>query len=135
MRPEGWEGRLLAYIASRRREPFKWGKRENDCCSFANGAVIAMTGRDVMKDVRNYRSEAGAARALVEAGVGSFEELIDRLLPALPVGMAHRGDLALINDGNMPALMVVEGEWLVGPDLDGLKRIARAYAIKAWRVD
>ncbi len=134
MRPEGWERRLLAYIASRKREPFAWGKRANDCCSFANGAVMAMTGRDVMADVRDYANEAGAARALVEAGVSSFEELVDRLLPAIPAGMAQRGDLALVSDGNMPVLMVVQGDMLVGPDHEGLKRAPRTRAAKSWRV-
>ncbi len=133
-RLEGWEIALLDFISSRRAAPFQWGKHENDCCSFANGAVMAVTGEDVMKDVRNYRSEAGAARALVEAGVSSFEELIDRRLPALPVGMARRGDLALAQKDNESVLTVVEGDWLVGPDLDGLLRLPRSCAVKAWRV-
>jgi hypothetical protein len=133
-RLEGWDIRLLDFIASRRREPFKWGKRENDCCSFANGAAMAVTGKDIMKDVRNYRSEAGAARALVEAGVSSFEELVDRLLPAQPVAFARRGDLALAQKGNETVLTVVEGDFLIGPDLDGLMRLPRSAAVKSWQV-
>jgi hypothetical protein len=133
-RVEGWDIRLLDFIASRQREPFQWGKRENDCCSFANGAAMTVTGKDIMKDVRNYRSEAGAARALVEAGVSSFEELVDRLLPAQPVAFARRGDLALAQKGNETVLTVVEGDYLIGPGLDGLERLPRSVAVKSWRV-
>ncbi len=131
-RIKGWERHLLDFIASRRAEPFAWGA--NDCCTFANGAALAVTGENVMEGVRPYSTALGAARALVEAGCRSFEELVDRLLPVVPVGLAKRGDLALIEKDGNGLLMVVEGETLVGPDTSGVMRLPRARAVKAWRV-
>lgn len=132
MRTKGWETRLLDFIASRRAEPFAWGT--NDCATFAADAALAQTGVDPMAEWRGYATEFGAGRVLVDAGAETLADLVQRVLPECPVGMAQRGDIALVNDGNMAALMVVEGDTLVGPDVDGLKRVPRSLAARAWRV-
>lgn len=131
-RPEGWEQRFVAFLTGRAQMPFAWGA--NDCCTFAADCAEAITGTDPMADLRGYDSEIGAGRVLVKSGVESFEALVDAIFDEVPVGMARRGDLALAMQGNEAGLMVVEGDWLVGPSEDGLKRVPRDRMIRAWRV-
>lgn len=131
MRPDGWERRLKAFIDARKGQPFAWGA--NDCASFAADAVLAQTGVDPMADWRGYDSEFGAARVLVTAGATSLADLVTRVLTPCPVGLAQRGDVALVMQGNEPTLMIVAGDWLIGPGLERMKMAPRSAAVMTWR--
>ena len=131
-RLEGWEHRFVAFLTARAQMPFAWGS--NDCCTFAADCAEAITGTDPMADLRGYDSEIGAGRVLVRAGVESFEALVASRFDEVPIGMARRGDLALVMQGNEAGLMVVEGDLLAGPSETGLKRVPRDRMIRAWRV-
>jgi len=101
-----WPQRLEAYIQERMHAPFEWGV--HDCCRFAAGAVIAVTGEDPMHAF-DYRNELGAARLIKQAG--SLETLLlDTLGPPLPaVSFAGRGDVVLADLENGPTVGVCLG--------------------------
>lgn len=124
-----WESALSDYILSKRDEPFVYG--ENDCCMFAAGAMIAMTGVDPIPEFRGkYNSLASSVKALKELGAGDLEKTIDGKLPEIAVGLAQRGDVALY-DGSLGVVM--DGyAWFVSDD--GLERIPRSEWTKAWSI-
>lgn len=129
MRLSDWESRLSSYIASKRHEPFAYGR--NDCCYFCFGAVEAITGEDRMSEFRGkYRTLAGSLRALRDIGAGDLESTMDAKFPEIPVSSSQRGDIAFY-DG---ALGVVDGSfaWFVSDD--GLERVPRSYWVKCWGV-
>ena len=84
-------GRLTEYINSKRGKPFVWGK--NDCLSFVNGAVRAMTGEWLCGErLRGYSTERGALlryeRFRRKTGhadiVAAMDDKFDRLLTLHP---------------------------------------------------
>lgn len=123
---------LLAYLDARRRTPFAWGTRANDCVSFAGGAVEALTGDDVLGRCGHTWSTArGAARVLHQVGgvAGAADLMLPRLLaPAF----ALRGDVGLVELDGRPCLVVFEGELLVGPGEAGRVYLPRPLALAAW---
>lgn len=124
-----WESALSDYIESKRDEPFVYGV--NDCCMFAAGAMIAITGIDPIPEFRDqYNSLASSVRAIKELGAGDLEKTIDGKLPEIPVGLAQRGDVAFY-DGSLGVVM--DGyAWFVSDD--GLERIPRSEWAKAWSI-
>jgi hypothetical protein len=98
-----WETRLAAYIQACRGKVFAYGK--HDCCTFAAGAVRAMTGHDPMAEFRRrYRTAKGSIRALRRIGRGNLEKTIDAKFPVKPVAQAMRGDLAM-HEGSVGVVM------------------------------
>lgn len=128
-RASDWEQRLSDYIASKREAPFVYG--ENDCCMFAAGAVMAMTGVDPMEEFRGqYKSLSTSIRALKEIGCGDLESTVDSKATEIPIGLAQRGDIAFF-DGSLG--VIIDGyAWFVSDD--GLERIPRGMWDKAWSV-
>lgn len=126
-----WEVRLVDYIAQRQSRPFEFGKRANDCCSFANGAVVAMTDFDAMADIPDYAS-AEEADLILEA---TLESLMDaRFERHEAPAFARRGDIGITDMLNLDTLVVVENEFVVGPGRRRLQRVPRHLMRVAWRV-
>lgn len=130
-----WEARLAAYLEPLRVRPFEWGR--HDCCTFAAGAVEAMTGVDPMPEFRGrYSTAIGSARALRRHGAGELDATLDRKFAQVAPAMAHRGDV--IMSGGL--LGICLGPFLVAVgrqgDHEGLIRIDRARWAepRAWRV-
>lgn len=89
-RAPNWPERLAEFIDSRRFTPFKWG--ENDCALFAADAVLAMTGTDLAKSLRGYKTERGALSRIRKAGgMSGFAKDLPQRAP----GFASRGDIVL----------------------------------------
>ncbi len=124
-----WESRLSEYIESKREAPFVYG--ENDCCMFAAGAVMAITGVDAMEEFRgSYNSLATSIRALKDIGSGDLESTIDSKFPEIPVGWAQRGDIAFFDNS---LGVVMDGfAWFVSDE--GLERVPRSMWDKTWSV-
>lgn len=128
-RLDKWEDRLSQYISSVRDTPFVWGA--HDCCIFAADAIQAMTGIDLMPEERGcYDSSTSAMLLLKRQGFASAEQKLDSLLEVIPIGRAHRGDIALAYDN----AGVVAGDFAWMIDDDGLVRIPRAEWSRAWKV-
>lgn len=125
-----WQQALAEYIASKRDEPFEYGK--NDCCMFAAGAVLAITGTDPVPEYRGkYDSLKTSVKVLKEIGGGRLDKVMDDKFPTIPIGKAQRGDLVWFVD----SVGVVAGRfaWFVSDD--GLERVPMDMWDKAWGVD
>ncbi len=130
-----WDTRLAAYLEPLRLRPFAWGS--HDCCTFAGGAVQAMTGVDPMAEFRGrYSSPRGSVRALRKHGAGDLASTMDAKFERVSAALAHRGDVVmsggLLGIGLGPFLIAVGAEG----DREGLIRVERAawVAPLAWRV-
>lgn len=127
-----WETRLAAYLETLRDQPFRWGSL--DCAIFAAGAVNAMTGVDPMRGLRGYRSEAGAEKVLKEKAGGTLVRFMNSKFERVPVGLAHRGDLVMVDGGLAIAMGDVAIQVGQHGEREGLIRRHRAEWQRAWRV-
>lgn len=125
-------GAWVAFIESRQAMPHAWGKRANDCISFAALAVQALTGDDVLARCgHDWAGRRGALRVL--AKVGGRAAAADLMLTRLPSpAFAHRGDVGLVETPAFASLVVVEGQLLVAPGASGLVRLPRSAMSIAW---
>lgn len=128
MRNQDWPEALAAYVDSRRDVPFAWG--ENDCCSWAAGALEAMTGE--RPPMPEYADERAAARLLREE---SLRSRVDELYgPEIAPSFAQRGDLVLMDLDGRPTLGVSLGDGVAAPGADGVLVCPLSAAVAAWRV-
>jgi hypothetical protein len=123
---------LLRLIDARQRIPFAWAQPD-DCVSFADAAVFAQCGWRPLRGMR-WTTQHGALRVIKR--LGGIEPAIDARMTAIAPSMAHRGDIAGVHDPVLGiALMVIEGELLVGPGDQGLKRLRRRAMVRAWSAE
>jgi hypothetical protein len=116
-------------MAEKRNQPFEYGV--NDCCLFAAGAVIEVTGEDPMPEFRGkYDSLKGSLKVIKEIGAGTLEATLDAKFPEVGIGKAQRGDLAFV-DGSVGVVM---GGFAYFVSDDGLEKIPRAMWGKCWSV-
>lgn len=107
-RHNDWPERLAAFIETRRERVFSWGS--NDCALFAADAVLEMTGVDLARTLRGYRSARGAANRVAKAG---GMRCLAEGLSEKHSGLAQRGDIVLVDlDGRETFGVVVgNGTW------------------------
>lgn len=134
---------LIAFLDARHAAPHEWGSEANDCISFADGAVIAQTGRSALEG-RAWSNKAGALRVLRREG--GMVAALDARFERVPVALAHRGDIAGVPVERMVGVdederalielhpMVVEGVLLASPGERGIERAPRRLATVAWDV-
>lgn len=134
-RKPDWEARLAAYLEPLRTRPFCWGV--HDCCTFAAGAVEAMTDLDPIPEFRGrYSTAIGSARALRRFGGGTLEATLDAKFDRIDAALCHRGDIVMssgllgIGWGSFLFAVGSEGQH------EGLIRIERGRWVDpvAWRV-
>lgn len=126
-----WQQRLLKTIHAAETRHFSLG--HHDCCLFAADCAAAMCGEDFAAEFRGtYDTETGAKKALLRGG-GSLERVLSRFLDEVPIKLARRGDIAVIeNDGRRCAGVLFGGAVLVPGDA-GLVRL-RVKPLSTWRV-
>lgn len=124
-----WPHLLAAYIDATRSLVFAWGV--HDCCTFAAGAVLAVTGRAVPLPAWSGRREAvftlrrlGGLRAATTAQLGPVQA------PAL----ARRGDVVLLRQRGRSLLGVCLGHVWAAPGAGGLAFGPMDEALAAWKV-
>lgn len=127
-----WQARLTAYLAQVREAPFAWGR--HDCALFVAGAVEAMTGEDLARGVRSYRSKAAGLAALQARGHADHEALAAALLEEVPPLLARPGDVVVTDGEGGPALGIVQGEQVYLVGLEGLGLAPRSAVRRAFRV-
>jgi hypothetical protein len=134
MRRDDWPERLAVYVDGKQRAPFAWGK--HDCCTFAAGAVHAMTGKHHMAEFRGkYKDEGTAQAALQSIGKGSlYHTLRGKFGNPIKPAMAQRGDLMMADVEGTPALLICLGQVSVGPGPDGLVRLPTLSCNRGWRI-
>lgn len=103
-----WPERLVAFIESRRHEPFQWGV--NDCALFAADCLLELTGVDHAAGFRGYRTQKGAARRI--SRVGGMSSFANGLAEK-DVRFASRGDvvLALVEGRETFGICIGGGHW------------------------
>lgn len=134
-RKPDWEVRLAAFLEPLRARAFAWG--QHDCCTFAAGAVEAMTGIDPMPEFRGrYATAIGSARALRRFGAGTLAGTLDTKFEPVDAALAQRGDIVM--SGGL--LGICFGPFLIAVGSEGARegliRIDRAAWVqpRAWRV-
>ena len=123
-----WRVRLEAYLRDLRGQPFVWGRL--DCALFAAGAVEAMTGVDLARGWRGYRSQAEGLRKLAAAGYETHADLVAKSLTEIHPSAVQMGDVVLIEG----ALAIVQGRFAYAIGPAGLGLISLAASDRAWRV-
>ena len=134
MRNSNWLENLTALIEERRNVPYKVGA--NDCCLFAADAILAMTGDDLAKDLRNTYSTEAEATAIVES-YGGHGPLLTKFLGVEPKGplCARRGDIVtFITSSGMETIGVCMGTTIASPGDDGLNIFNFDIAKQSWAV-
>ncbi|MCM7775023.1 hypothetical protein M8S83_23290 [Enterobacter asburiae] len=131
MKHPDWHNRLIAVIRAAEKRPFLWG--EHDCCLFAADCAEAMTGDNFADGWRGtYDSETGAKKALLRSG-GSLEKVLAKYLDEVPVKMAQRGDIAVVENAGTRCAGVIYGGAVWVPGETGLVCL-RIKPLSAWRV-
>ena len=134
-----WESRLVRFIASRRDEPFAWGR--HDCCLFAADCIEAMTGVDPAARLRGYSDRRGAVAALrgfADGGLAGVMSAIAEELGAAEVepDFARRGDAAyVVQESGAGSFGIVLSEGVAVAGLPrGVAMLPRARVVRTWRV-
>jgi hypothetical protein len=139
-RTHDWPEKLLAFLTTNKTTPFTWGT--NDCCTFAAGAIQAMTGTDIAADFRGYGGQSGAFAAIKRVcnGTGVADALaycatkygLAELASPL---LAQRGDLLLVSNNKdlIAGIVDLSGMALCVTDA-GLIPFPITTAQKAYRV-
>ncbi|HBC6430047.1 DUF6950 family protein [Citrobacter amalonaticus] len=131
MKHPDWQNRLNAVMKAAIERPFSWGK--HDCCLFAADCAQAMCGDDYAADWRGtYDSELGAKKAIL-CGGGSLEKVLARYLDEVPVKLAQRGDIAIVENGGAKCAGVVYSGSVWVPGENGLVSL-RVKPLSVWRV-
>ena len=128
-RRRDWPSRLSAYLAAARGRP--WRRGRFDCWLFMAGAVRAMTGRDLARGFRGYRSRAEGIRRLEARGYADPVEILLEHFAEIPPDQAGPGDLVLF--GDVPALVTGPRAYAVS-EANGLGLVELAGATRAFRI-
>lgn len=130
MRLPDWTNRLNQYVLSVRDREFGYGAF--DCCTFAAGAVEAMTGTDPMPEFRGaYKSRQASAAALKAHGQGTLRKTLGEKLKEVPPAYGQRGDIGYV-DG---ACGVILGRYALFIGQQGWHQIPLSGLKAAFRVD
>ena len=134
---DDWRARLATEMDRQRLAAFDWGG--HDCAlGLACGAVRAMTGVDLARGWRGYRTAPGALRTLRRRGYASLGDAVAAVLPEYdaPFAQAQVGDIGVIpSDGEIgEALCVVDGATLIVLTDRGHGRRPREDMTRAFRV-
>ena len=131
MKHPDWHNRLISVIRAAEKRPFLWG--EHDCCLFAADCAEAMTGDNFANGWRGtYDSETGAKKALLRGG-GSLENVLAKYLDEVPVKMAQRGDIAVVENSGTLCAGVIYGGAVWVPGEAGLVCL-RIKPLSTWRI-
>jgi hypothetical protein len=127
-----WASALAALIEARAHQPFAWGP--NDCAAFVADAVQAMRDADTLSELRGTRRTIREARQQIKRA-GGVRAVIERAgLRPVPVALAQRGDVLLIEQGTWPVLAVCNGADALATGPKGLEATPLDRAVAAWRV-
>jgi hypothetical protein len=132
MRIHDWPERLMRFLAERRRVPFDWG--QHDCVLFACSWIEEATGADPLGDLRGQWTDAASAVRLLRDLGGLRAAVESKMGEPIPVLMAQRGDLALIEREDERGLGVVVGADVAVLTPAGIGFVALSEASAAWRV-
>lgn len=127
-----WRRRLEALLVHSEHRPFEWGV--HDCGSFGADVALAVTGADVLVQLRGtHRTALEAQRELQRRGglTGILQDA--RIMPCYSLHVAD-GDLVTLEQGDWPVL----GVWFAGqahaPGPQGLQTAGAERVAWGWRL-
>ena len=132
MRLPGWEDRLNAHVMAHLSRPFRWGR--TDCATFAAGAVEALTGVDLARGLRGYRTEAEGLRRARAKGFADHEAVFAAALRAVDPAMLALGDVAVVIEDGRAAMAVWAGADLRVMMPSGMGVLPAARAVRGYAV-
>ena len=133
---DGWNEALNALLLASLGKPFAWG--QHDCKTLAAEALDVQYGTDF----RARAAEAYAGHGETElralcADSGGIDKVVEDWLGTnvLPINLCERGDIVLYadDDGKPYGLAVHDGQQLVAPGTDGLRRVNMTRGLHGWR--
>ena len=127
-----WRGRLTTYLSQTAMRPFRPGR--NDCALFVAGAIEAMTGEDLARGWRGYRTLSEGRGTIADAGFEDHVALVADLLPEVAPAFAQVGDVAVLPGDEATALGVVQGENVFCLAPQGMVLVSRLEIQRAFRV-
>lgn len=129
VRKDNWPLLFSEYLKEKYNSPFRWGV--NDCLSFVAGAIQVITGEDLYKKYKGYKTEEGA---LAKMNGKTVENIIAENFGGghRNILQAKRGDIVLVKMPEFMAGIVDDsGQRIALVSKKGLIRIPLE---KAWRI-
>lgn len=131
MKYPDWQKRLINELQAAKKRPFLWG--EHDCALFAADCVKSMCGEDYAALYRGtYNSETGAKKALLK-NHGSLEKALSDYLDEIPVKLAQRGDVAIIENNGRRCAGIIWSGGVCAAGVNGLVLI-KTKPLSVWRI-
>ncbi len=130
-----WEARLARLVRERRNVPYAYGT--NDCATFAQDAVFAVTGIVLLPGVERPRGFLAAARFMISRGWENVEEMTTDILGETSSDdplRSRRGDIVSFEKGGEKHLAVRVGSEAVSPLDRGLGVIGSRHWARSWKV-
>lgn len=131
-RPDGWRGRLARYIAGHVSTEFVYGKA--DCALFTAGAVAAVTGVDLARAYRGYKTKKQGLERLKASGHASPVDLAAAKFDEIHPSRAQCGDIAVFRDGRQICTGIFYNDRIAALRPDGLGWLPRDVAIRGFAV-
>lgn len=126
---DDWQSRLVTYLSQVHATPFSYGT--HDCALFCAAAINAMTGVDLAKGYRGYRTRAAGIRKMRAAGYDDHIAYFAAQLPECGPLHAGAGDLAVIEGDT---LGVVQGRGIYVLSEGRMTMVSLLQAKRAFRV-
>lgn len=117
---------LAAFLTANLSRPFVWG--EWDCVTLASEWVKIKTQSDPLEGLPEWHNAKQAARVI--RSVGGLETALDERFQRVHPNKAKDGDIALYKN----CLCLFSGNYIVGPNVNGLTFASRLEASAAWSV-
>lgn len=135
MRVWNWVERLHGSIDRRALAPFNYGTL--NCALFAAENVDAVLGEEskYAEAIRAEFSDEAGARAYLEREGGIEAAVTKRLGEPVDWWRLRRGDVALLETPDGPALGTVIGDVILALGLRGIVSFKLDKALKGWQVD
>lgn len=132
-RREDWPERLIETIERHGALPFEFGT--SDCLTFPLACVEAMTGVLPWADEHGKTTQKGAAKLLRRHGFKTVADALASLFLEIPVAMAGRGDVGVIEGAHGVSGVVFIDNGAIGKaDVMGTRRVPRSLVARAFKV-
>jgi hypothetical protein len=126
-----WRARLTAELRNWKDRPFEYGRA--DCALFAAACVKAMTGTDLARGLRGYRTEAEGLRKVRAKGFASHVAVFEASLK--PTDRPRAGDVAIVEIDRREATGIVQGRGVYLMSINrGLVLVPRSWIVRSLAV-
>ena len=130
-----WQILLSEFLEQHAFTEFEWGKW--DCCIFANAAIKAMSGKDVIPKTLKWKDETSAYKAIKDYGKtlnGALTKACKNAkMESIKPAFVTAGDLVLFKEESELA-GIHDGFNIVAPSDGGIQTKSPDLIIKAWRI-